>query len=300
LALAASIHESVYATQSRQESSGSQSNDAITRPEAGQNGIRVALPKGKKLVLKDGGFQLAREYSVDGDRVRYWSVERSDWEEIPSSLVDWDATHKAEAEQASRDAELKAKIHASEVAERTKDIDVDRSLEIKPGLFLPDDVGFYALDENRHILNMKQSTAGAHLSKGRETERILTGIPLIPSKQSLELPGTRAQMRFTTGEPEFYMRPADDREPRFRLLHLQVSNGHRTVEKVKVYMSGEEVHDANEVAMQTWTPARGVYRYTVEKRLDPGEYAFVEMIKEGISGYVWDFGIDSSSAKPSK
>jgi len=81
---------------------------------------------------------------------------------------------------------------------------------------------------------------------------------------------------------------------------LQVSNGHRTVEKVKVYMSGEEVHDANDVAMQTWTPARGVFRYTVEKRLDPGEYAFVEMTKEGISGYVWDFGVDPSAAKPSK
>ena len=97
-------------------------------------------------MLTDGTFQLAREYSVQGDRVRYWSVERSDWEEIPANLVDWDATHKAEAEQAAQDAELKAKIHASEVAERTKDIDVDRSLEIKPGLFLPDGVGFYALE----------------------------------------------------------------------------------------------------------------------------------------------------------
>jgi hypothetical protein len=284
----------------RQQTPSSQSGDSSAKTSEDRNGIRVALPKGKKLILKDGTFQLAREYSVEGDRVRYWSVERSDWEEIPSSLVDWDATHKAEADQSSKDAELKAKIHASEVAERTKDIDVDRSLEIKPGLFLPDDVGFYALDENRHILNMKQSTAGAHLSKGRETERILTGIPLIPSKQSLELPGARAEMRFTTGEPEFYMRPADDREPRFRLLHLQVKNGHRTIEKVSVYMSGEEVHNANQVEMQTWTPARGVYRYTVEKRLDPGEYAFVEMTKEGISGYVWDFGVDAPATKTSK
>ena len=300
MALALSFRASVYAKKPRPETSTSQSSDANAKSEPSQNGIRVALPKGKKLVLKDGTFQLAREYSVDGDRVRYWSVERSDWEEIPSSLVDWDATHKAETDQASRDAELKAKIHASEVAERAKGIDVDRSLEIKPGLFLPDDVGFFALDENKHILNMKQSTAGAHLSKSRETEKILTGIPLIPSKQSLELPGTRAQMRFTTGEPEFYMRPADDREPRFRLLHLQVKSGHRTIEKVSTYMSGEEVHDANEVAMQTWTPAHGVFRYTVEKSLDPGEYAFVEMTKEGINGYVWDFGIDSSSAKPSK
>src|SRR4029077_20555663 len=86
----------------------------------------------------------------------YWSVERSQWEEIPTNLVDWDATHKAEAELAGRDAELKAKIHASQLAQLTKEIDVDRSLEIKPGLFLPDAVGFYALDRNKLIREMKQ------------------------------------------------------------------------------------------------------------------------------------------------
>ncbi|MGA8981677.1 MAG: hypothetical protein WB470_03315, partial [Candidatus Acidiferrales bacterium] len=30
------------------------------------------LPRGKKLMLKDGSFQLVREYQVDGDRVRYY------------------------------------------------------------------------------------------------------------------------------------------------------------------------------------------------------------------------------------
>ena len=131
--------------------------DSKASAAAGQ--IPAALPKGKKLILTDGTFQLAREYTVEGDRVRYWSVERSQWEEIPTSLVDWDATHKAEAEQAAQDAELKAKIHASQVAQLTKDIDVDRSLEIKPGLFLPDAVGFYALDRDKLIREMKQSTA---------------------------------------------------------------------------------------------------------------------------------------------
>jgi hypothetical protein len=272
-----------------------QDTDAKAPAAAGQ--IPVALPKGKKLILMDGSFQLAREYTVEGDRVRYWSVERSQWEEIPTTLVDWDATHKAEAEQASRDAELKAKIHASQVAQLTKDIDVDRSLEIKPGLFLPDAAGFYALDRNKLVREMKQSTAEIKLSTGREVEKIMSGVALIPDKKTMDIPGERAAMRLTTAEPEFFMRPADSREPRFRLLRAQVKGGRRVIDSISIHFTGQETHNATEIEVQTWTPATGVFRYTVDQRLEPGEYAFVEMTDQGVSGYVWDFGIDLPGAK---
>jgi hypothetical protein len=275
------------------------SQDADSKSGQAQSGIRVALPKGKKLVLTDGTFQLAREYSVAGDRVRYWSVERSDWEEIPSAMVDWDATHKAEAEQAAEDAQLKAKIHASEVAMRTEGINVDASLEIKPGLFLPDAVGFYAL-ETKQLYEMKQSLAASHMSKGREVERILSGVPIIPQKQTLEIADAHAALRLTVDQPEFFMRPADDREPHFRLLRAQIKNGHRVLDNVNIQMTGEQSHHATDLDFQTWTPARGVFRYTVSQRLEPGEYAFVEMTNEGINSYVWDFGIDAPSAKAKK
>jgi hypothetical protein len=275
---------------------GTQDSDSKPKEQAG---IRTPLPKGKKLVLTDGTFQLAREYKIEGDRVRYWSIERSDWEEIPTSLVDWDATHKAEAEQAQEAAALKAKMRATDIMERTKDIDVDRSLEIKPGVFLPDGIGFYSL-EDKFIYEMKQSVAVAKRSTGREIEKIMTGVPLIPSKQTLEIPDEHAALRLTTQEPEFFMRPADDRTPRFRLLHAQIKNGHRVLDKVSIYFTGEENHKTTDIEVQTWTPARGVFRYTVSKRLEPGEYAFVEMTTEGINGYVWDFGIDPPNAKSKK
>jgi len=282
-------------TLAREPLTAQQDTDAKAPAAAGQ--IPVALPRGKKLILTDGSFQLAREYTVEGDRVRYWSVERSQWEEIPTSLVDWDATHKAEAELAAHDAELKAKIHASQVAQLTKDIDVDRSLEIKPGLFLPDAVGFYALDRDKLIREMKQSTAEVKLSTGREVEKIMSGVALIPDKKTMDIPGERAAMRLTTAEPEFFMRPADSREPRFRLLRAQVKGGHRIIDSISVHFTGEEKHNTNDIEIQTWTPATGVFRYTVDQRLEPGEYAFVEMTAEGINGYVWDFGIDAPGTK---
>jgi hypothetical protein len=275
--------------------------DADSRGDAQASGgptqIPETIPKGKKLILKDGTFQMAREYSVEGERVRYWSVERSQWEEIPADLVDWDATHRGEAEQAARDADLKAKIHASNIARLTKDIDVDRSLEIKPNLFLPDEIGFYALDRDKQIRTMKQSNAEVKVSAGREVEKILSGVSLIPGKKIMDIPGDRAPMRLKTAEPEFYFRPVDRREPRFRLLRAQIKNGHRVIDNISVNVIGQESHKANELEIQTWTPATGVFRYTVDQHLEPGEYAFVEMTDDGISGYVWDFGIDLPGQK---
>jgi len=273
--------------------------DADPKATQEQATIRVPLPKGKKLVLADGTFQLVREYSVQGDRVRYWSVERSAWEEIPTKLVDWDATHKAETEQSRQDADLKAKIHATRMADLAKEINVDRSLEIKPDLFLPDGVGFYSL-EGKLIYEMKQTLAISKLSKGREAERILSGVPLIPRKVTLEIPDAHAALRLITAEPEFFMRPADEREPRFRLLRVQVKGSRRVVENISIRLTGEQAHHADDIDFQTWTPARGVFRYTVNQRLEPGEYAFVEMTGEDINSYVWDFGIDPPGAKSQK
>jgi hypothetical protein len=213
--------------------------------------------------------------------------------------VNWDATHKAEAEQSKQDAELKAKIRATAISEMAKEIDVDRSLEIKPGVFLPDAVGFYSLEE-KQIYEMKQSLAVTKISKGREVGRILSGIPLIPRKMSLEIPDAHAALRLVTAEPEFFMRPADQREPRFRLLRVHVKGDRRLVENISIQITGEQSHHADDLDFQTWTPARGVFRYTVNQRLEPGEYAFVEMTGEDINSYIWDFGIDPSGTKSHK
>src|ERR1700685_3725466 len=75
----------------------------------------------RRLILKDGSYQSITKYEVKGDRVRYLSAERDEWEELPSSLVDWPATEKYQKERASAPvpeaAELDKQFKAEHAAE---------------------------------------------------------------------------------------------------------------------------------------------------------------------------------------
>lgn len=256
--------------------------------------IPVPLPKGKKLILKDGSFQVCREYKREGDSVRYYSVERSAWEEIPAELVDWPATQKSEAEQDAADKKLVAKLKAADLAARTANIDADSSYEVREGLLLPDGVGLYALSGGQ-IVPLQQTLAVSHLNKSRTVERIATGVPLIPQKHNIEVPGKRANLRLSPNDLEFYFRTADGQPPDMELLRTVVQGDKRKVEAMSTNVVGINSYKGSEVKIQIWDAAQGLYRFTVEQALNPGEYALVQNDAEGnASLYVWDFGVDES------
>src|SRR5512133_20333 len=90
-----------------------------------------------KLYMKDGSFQLVREYSVKGDRVRFYSVERSDWEEVPTELVD---IQKTEGEVAQRKTVL-----AEEAKVLSEEDRVERQLQNEI-MKIPQNPGVYHLE----------------------------------------------------------------------------------------------------------------------------------------------------------
>jgi hypothetical protein len=267
-----------------------------------QNADENGLPRGKKLMLKDGTFQLVREYQVDGDRVHYYSIDQRDWEEIPASLVDWDATKKVEAEEAKRNAAIIAKVHALEVAHHATPMDIDASIEVGPNVFLPPGEGVFEFD-GKTVRPLSQAEADIKFSKSQMLKQVLVPIPIVPTRHTVSLKGTRAKFRIKSGQIEFYMRTADGREPDLDLLRAKINGDKRDLENLDQLFKEEATTGKIALPIQRWQIAQGVYRFTLGQNLEPGEYAIAEIVQgSATSLYFWDFGVDpgSSSAKPSK
>lgn len=272
-----------------------------------------ALPRGKKLVLKDGNFQLVRDYQRIGERVRYLSAERGDWEEIPAAMVDWDATAKAaEAEQAEEDA-LAKKIHAQEQAQRIETVmDIDASLQVAPGVFLPPGEGMFLID-GKAVKPLEQVGSQVKADKKQFLKQVLSPIPIVPSKRNVQIPGTRANIRATNGQTEFYLREAPpdperttpivkssrpgESGPEVELVRATVKGNSRQLESIK-NLFGEQLEEKrNTISIQRWEIAPTVFRFTVSEPLPPGEYALTEILPDGMNLFVWDFGVDAASSK---
>ena len=173
-----------------------------------------------KLYLKDGGYHLVREYQVQPDRVRFYSVERSEWEEIPLELVDLKRT---EAEAAARNAALEKEakiISEEEKAEREVENEVRK---------IPQEPGVYWV-EGGQTKTLKQAESTVHSDKGRSILKRLVPMPAVSGKATLELNGTSSETVFTKPEPEFYFQLSQIEQ--FGIAKLTVKGTVRIVEDI--------------------------------------------------------------------
>jgi hypothetical protein len=274
-------------------------NGASSTPSSGgaNSAENPVIPRGKKLVMKDGTVQPVREYKIEGDRVRYYSLDSLDWQEMPASLVDWDATKKIEAEEAARDAKLNEKVHLQEEGRIVQPLDIDASLEVASGIFLPPGEGLFIFD-GKTVTPMAEAEIGTKLSKKKALEKVLIPIPVVPTRHTVTIHGAHATLRVPLGQTEFYMRTADGREPELDLVRTKIHGDSRDIANVDE-LFGQEAASANTLLFQRWEIAKGVYRFTIGQSIEPGEYALIEILQEGgMSVYVWDFGVDPAPSKP--
>src|SRR5579864_1470217 len=177
----------------------------------------------RRLILKDGSYQLVTKYEVKGNRVRYLSAERNEWEELPESLVDWPATEKYEKDRATGSS-------VPEAAQLDKQIEQERDREetqlpqVAPGLRLPEDSGVFLLDsfQGEPQIDELQQTAG-DVNRNTKTNIFRGAInPVASLKQTIELDGAHATVQSHVDVPSLYInvdaapapdQPATPKEP---------------------------------------------------------------------------------------
>ena len=312
-ALACLVGSGRAGTHGQSQGSGSTGSPSGGHPD---DAADARLTRGTKLVLKDGNFQLVRSYERKGDRVRYFSLERGDWEEIPAAMVDWDATAKAKKDADKADEALVSKVHTQEEAAKIETtLDVDASLQVAPSVFLPPGEGMFVV-EGRSVIPIPQVGSAMKNDNKQTVKQILSPIPIVPSKHNLEIAGAKATLRINSQNPEFYLReiqPDYDKDsalertrrqslsgPDVELIRAKTKGNKRILETVKNLFGQQIGEDRNTVSIQQWEVAKSVYRFTLSEPLTPGEYALAEILPDGLNLFVWDFGVDGAPAKTVK
>jgi len=262
----------------------------------------------KRLILKDGSYQPATRWEIHGDRVRYYSAERYEWEEVPNSMVDWPATEKWEKESAGHRISEETRETSAEI-EDARRAEEARTPTVAPGVKLPSQGGVYLLDRfhgQPQLVELIQSGGEVKKDMGRNVLRAAIN-PLASMKQSIELAGVHARVQSHETRPAIYVeidtdsdsstpsRPPDPAH-RFRLVRLQRKKDSRVLGNVKIALTGK-VSQQESYIETVAEPFSGEWmEVTPTRNLEPGEYALVEMLGEKqINLYVWDFGVDPSA-----
>ena len=286
-------------------------------------------PANKRLILKDGSYQVVTKYQVVGDRVRYISTERGgDWEELPYNLVDWPATdkwakdHVPGVDPASPASNEAAAIDKEEQQER---IEQDQRMpQIGPGLRLPDDEGVWGLDTYHGLAELVELTQNSGNVSENTTHNVLRAAinPFAGTKQLIQLEGAKSKVQFHVSAPDMYVslssgepELADDSAhmvdthgagsekckncfsspgSQYAIVRVQPKKAIRVIGAMNVSMLGkvsnsEDIVETTAVVM----PGKHWMKLTPKQPLTIGEYALMEILgPKEINLSVWDFGIN--------
>ncbi len=233
-----------------------------------------------RLYLKDGTYQIVSEYQVQQDRVHYYSVERSQWEDIPLDLIDLKRTEAEIAAHKTAVEEENKAVAAEETFEREQRHEVQR---------IPQDPGVYQLIDGKELRILQLAESKVRTDKRRSVLKVLSPVPMVSGKATLEVDNPHASYFVETNTPEFYIQLATDEQ--FGIIRLTPKDNYRIAEKITVMpVTKEMVEEPQEVEIfRTQADANGLYKIWPQKPLEPGEYAVVESTPGKLNMQIWDF-----------
>ncbi len=269
---------------------------------SGVLGLAQVQQANERLILKDGSFQSVVKFELQGDRVHYLSAERYEYEDIPASLIDWDATKKYNDDLSAH----KLRTHVVETPEEkeAREKEEANSPEVVPGLHLPGSGGVFLLDDFQGKTEMAEIVQnGSETTKDAKKGVLRSAINPFSTKQGLEIKGAHAQIQSHVTRPTIYIDidagPINDASlnDRFRLVRVTARGDTRILGSAKVSMSGNVSQQANFLPAKVEKLGTGQWvKVTPTQNLAPGEYAVVEMLSpQEMNLYVWDFGVNPNA-----
>lgn len=289
------------------------------------------LARNHRLILKDGTYQLVRQYTIAGDRVRYLSLERGDWEEMPVDLVDWDATAKWERDHSAAIGEEKSSAMKEAEALDKEEAD-ERALqkarmpEVAPGLELPDQDSVFVLDTYQGTPELVEIEPKDLNFNNKSRKGLQTLNPLALSKLSLELDGRHAKVHLHVDDPTIFVSlgVTDDKESvlshaitvdtgranavnawhgahsdksGFAIVRLDERRAVRIVGAINVSLTGKVSQTENVIPTTVEVmPGKHWLRIKPQEKLTIGEYALIEIISPTeVNQSVWDFRVNPST-----
>ena len=244
-----------------------------------------------KLCMKDGTYQMVTSYEVHGDRVRYFSVERSEWEEVPTSLVDFDATKRVQEE--TKAAEKQQMDAAKEIDQERFYKPPDQGMEVAPGLRLPGDDGIFTV-EGKRLVRLVQSAGEVVTDKKRTAMVLAVPLPVVKTRSLVVLEGAKASIRLNDPLPVFYVQSSEGLGTKLELVHAKPGKEARVVEDVDTSRgkNGKATEVRTMVSLERKQVAPNVYTLKPLQPLEAGEYALGEVVDDKLSLDVWDFGYE--------
>jgi hypothetical protein len=258
----------------------------------------------QRLILKDGSYQAVQKYEMQGDRVHYLSAERYEWEDIPASLVDWDATKKYN--DALTSGKLHTKIVETPEEKEEREKEAANSPQIAPGLNLPGSGGVFLLDAFQGKAELAEIVQnGSEVNKSAKKKSVLRAAinPLASNKRAFEIKGEHAQIQSHLPRPTIYI-DIEQGTPnetaltdRYRVVRTVVKKDARVVGNVKVSVGGKASEQLSFLPVSVSKLGTGQWIKLIPSQdLAAGEYAVVEMLTPTeMNLYVWDFGVNPNA-----
>ena len=283
----------------------------------------AAKPHRIHLILKDGSYQVVVSYEVSGNLVRYISAERGGaQEEIPTELVDLEATRKwekAHAPVAEGDQHRAPAIDP----ELEKEEEERNSLSpfVEPDLRLPQEDSVLVEDEYQglpELVPLVQTDGDLNHTTSHSVLRKALN-PKAASHQMVTLKGAKSYVQLHVDTPVFYLRIGEAASTGSAPLVVDTHGASSTIKdaddhsaesqyvivRTDVRVDARLIASFNPVAVDEGRPVEDVIpmksetlrgghwlKLTAEKPLDFGEYVLLEVLSaREINTGVWDFGV---------